>query len=322
MKLVQAILVRDEADVVGTQIEYHLNAGVDFVIAMDHDSVDGTTEILEEYAGQGVLRRIPVCGEMQQTPWRTRMARLAASEHAADWVIHTDADEFWVPRRGSLKSVFEAIPPRFGVIWALSRQFVPRPGEGSFAERMTVRVSASAPINDPISPYRPHAKVAHRGSREIVVRHGAHLVSSRDLEPMREWYPVDCLHFPFRSVAHYVQKCTRQAVSFDLGQYTRGALATERGRAEDAYRALLVTDDEVQRGVAAGLLAVDTRLRDALCSAAGSATGATSRTQADVDVVAEAAALQEANVVRCRRNLDALHRRVSGLEHRRQAILR
>ena len=47
MKLVQTLVVRDEADIVDAQIAYHLNAGVDFVIASDHESLDGTTEILD-----------------------------------------------------------------------------------------------------------------------------------------------------------------------------------------------------------------------------------------------------------------------------------
>ena len=56
VKLVQTLVVRDEADIVDAQIAYHLNAGVDFVLATDHDSRDGTTEILESYERQGVLR--------------------------------------------------------------------------------------------------------------------------------------------------------------------------------------------------------------------------------------------------------------------------
>ena len=37
MKLVQTLLVRDEIDVIEAQLEYHLSAGVDLVIATDHD---------------------------------------------------------------------------------------------------------------------------------------------------------------------------------------------------------------------------------------------------------------------------------------------
>ena len=108
VKLVQTLVVRDEADIVDAQIAYHLNAGVDFVLATDHESDDGTTDVLETYARDGHLRLFREHGEMRESDWRTRMARLAATEHGADWVINTDADEFWMPRRGTLK---EALAP-------------------------------------------------------------------------------------------------------------------------------------------------------------------------------------------------------------------
>ena len=47
------LLVRDEADVVDAQIAHHLSAGVDFVVATDNRSVDGTTEILERWESEG-----------------------------------------------------------------------------------------------------------------------------------------------------------------------------------------------------------------------------------------------------------------------------
>ena len=47
------LLVRNEADIVDAQVAFHLHAGVDFVIATDNGSDDGTLEILERYARTG-----------------------------------------------------------------------------------------------------------------------------------------------------------------------------------------------------------------------------------------------------------------------------
>ena len=54
MRLVMTLLVRNEADIVDAQIAFHLHAGVDFVIATDNGSDDGTIEILERYERAGV----------------------------------------------------------------------------------------------------------------------------------------------------------------------------------------------------------------------------------------------------------------------------
>ena len=320
MRIVQTMLVRDEIDIIEAQIAYHLNAGVDFVIATDHDSRDGTTEALESFARDGCLLRIPRAGKLQERPWRTHMARLAATEYGADWVINTDADEFWMPRRGGLTDAFAAVPETYGVVWALTRHFVPRPevGDEGFAERMTFRVSAVAPINDPTSPYRPHAKVAHRGDSEILIRYGAHLARSR-LMPLSDWYVADALHFPFRSLEQYLRKGLRQARGeWRLGQYVKAYHAYEEGRAAEVYRSLVVDDATVEGGLAEGALVHDMRLRDAVRAlrSGGAATDADDLDSATVELqhVLEAAALREADLVRLSRRLDDLAARVACVE--------
>ena len=113
MTLVMTLLARDEIDVVDSWLSFHLNAGVDVVIATDNRSQDGTTEVLEQYArsGEDHLKREP--GEdLRQDEWVTRMARLAATQFGADWVINSDADEFWWPRGASLPEVLDAVPER------------------------------------------------------------------------------------------------------------------------------------------------------------------------------------------------------------------
>ena len=77
LKLVMTLLARDEADIVDAQLAFHLNAGVDFVIATDNLSQDGTTEILESYAKTGQFNLIREDGQyLQQAEWITRMGRL------------------------------------------------------------------------------------------------------------------------------------------------------------------------------------------------------------------------------------------------------
>jgi hypothetical protein len=313
MKLVQTLVVRDEADIVDEQIRYHLNAGVDYVIATDHESVDGTTDILESFARDGVLRRISESGEMMRDgPWRTRMARLAAIEHAADWVINTDADEFWMARGGTLKEVLGSVPDTHGVVFALSRHFVPRPAdERSFAERMTVRVAPPAAIHDPTSPYRPHLKAAHRGDPEITISFGSHTVSSPRWRALHNWHPADVLHFPFRSLEQWENKGSRRARGDKpLGQYVTVLRAKESGRSAARFLALVVDDTVLERGLAEGSLRTDTRLRDVLRAMAGPGGDDGDETT----VVSDSVAVRDADIVRLRRYLDRMTVRVEALE--------
>jgi Glycosyl transferase family 2 len=312
MRLVLTLVVRDEVDVVDAQLSYHLAAGVDYVLATDHDSRDGTAEILASYERRGVLRLFRERGAMEESRWRTRMARLASAEHDADWVLNTDADEFWFSCGGTLKEVLAAIPERFGVVWGLTRHFVPRPDDGApFAERMTTRVAQQAALNDPTGPYRPHAKVAHRADDAIVVLFGSHEVVSK-LEPLRGWHPADVLHFPFRSQEQYERKNVRRARGDKpLGQYVKGLQASEAGRLEEAFRSLTVPDDTLARGLAEGSLVQDTRLRDALRAMSSGAPLEAPPPSPGPPV--DAAALREADLVRLARRLDGLVARVERL---------
>jgi hypothetical protein len=326
MTLVMTLLARDEIDIVDAWLSFHLNAGVDLVIATDNRSHDGTTEVLEQYARSGQVRLIHEPGEdLRQDEWVTRMARLAATEYAADWVINSDADEFWWPRGASLSDVLGAVPPRYGTVGAFLRVFCPRPGEESFAERMTVRFSALAPINDPASLYKPIRKVVHRGHPGIRLTRGNHALVDSPFAPLRGWFPIECFHFPLRSPAQCAHKAQLQGEAFEkhvarppTAYHADMYAALRRGGIGAYYEALVVADDELERGVAAGRLVVDTRLRDALRAiAAGEQPVFPLPTLVeDAEYAVEAAVLGEADVVRLQRRLDELERRLGTVEQR------
>jgi len=266
------LLARDEADVVEAQIAFHLHAGVDFVVATDNRSEDGTREILERYERAGVLHLLREEGDdMRQSEWVTRMARLAATEFDADWVLNADADEFWWPRGGTLKEVLATVPERFGVVRGSWRHFLPTSSpEPFFADRMTVRLAAPAHPGDKETVYHAHQKVAHRARPDVVVEPGNHDAVAPGLEPLRAWHPIEVLHFSFRSLEQLEAKSRggwlRQPVEALTLHQVLQHRAYREGRLAEYLDQFLVTAERLERGLADGTLAVDTRLRDALRS--------------------------------------------------------
>jgi hypothetical protein len=329
MKLVMTLLARDEADIVESWLDFHLNAGADFVIATDNRSIDGTTDVLERYAAEGYVHLIREPGEdLRQNEWVTRMARLAATDFGADWVINSDADEFWWPRGASLRDVLAAVPPRYGTVGAFLRVFVPRPDslEPVF-ERMTVRFSALAPINDPASLYKPIRKVIHRAHPEIQVTRGNHALVDSPFAPLRGWFPVEVFHFPLRSLAQCEHKAELQGTAFErhisrppTAYHARMFEALNAGTLGEYYESLVIGDTELERGLADSRLVIDTRLRDALQLVnAGNAARLEFPTPSLVDeavYAVEAATLGEADVVRLQRRLDTLEGRLATIELR------
>jgi glycosyltransferase involved in cell wall biosynthesis len=262
VKLVMTLLVRDEADIIDAQIAFHLQAGVDFVIATDNGSSDGTREILESYAQRGDLHLIEQPGDdMQQIEWVTRMARLAATDFGADWVINSDADEFWCSHGAPLKSVLAEVPRRFDTVRALMRNFVPRPGSTEFfAERMNVRLvpgEATRQVHR-VHPFHAQDKVLHRAHPDVTLSAGNHDARWPSSVDLRGFWHFECLHFPMRSAEQCVLKW-RNYVRYGYSGYD---VLTDYD-ARDYYESLLVDHAALQRGLEAGTYAVDNRLRDA-----------------------------------------------------------
>jgi hypothetical protein len=326
VQLALTLLAKNEADVIDANIAYHLNAGVDFVVATDNGSSDGTLEIFERYERLGVLHLIrEPSSDFQQGEWVTRMARLAA-ERGADWVINADADEFWWPRAGDLKEALERLPQRYGVVHGVWRPFVPRPDDGShFAERMTVRLSMQAAINDPTNPFRPARKATHRAHPEVRVRDGNHDVVGVPLVTLHGWYPLEVFHLPLRTREQVERKYA--------GGASRGLrFVPDSDRLEAAADPLVVDDEELERGLVEGMLVEDTRLRDALRRVAAvkplpaspsfrvPGEGGKPLTFARPSVVddalfaVEAAVVAQADDVRLRRQIDELERRLERVE--------
>jgi len=199
---------------------------------------------------------------MRQTAWVSRMARLAATDFGADWVINSDADEFWCSHGAPMKTVLAEVPARFATVRALMRNFVPRPGdEGFFADRMNVRLvpgEATLPRHL-VHPFHAQDKVLHRAHPDVAVsagNHDARWTSSTDL---RGFWHFEVLHFPMRTPAQCIEKWSNY-VRYGYSGYD---VLTDFD-AREYYRSLLVDDAALAGGLDCGSYAIDNRLRDAL----------------------------------------------------------
>ena len=332
MKLVMTLLLRDEIDVIESHLAFHLAAGVDLVIAMDHRSQDGTTDVLRAYEREGHVVLVSQAGErVKQSEWVTGMARLAASEYGADWVINSDADEFWWPCGGSLKEVLDSIPVRYGVVYGTMCHFLARPGTGLFSELMTARLLQPAPINSPPSRYRPSVKAVHRGSRDVRVRLGNHEVE-RAGERLKSWHPLEVLHYPDRSPEQVARKYANTVETWPVGGRPLGAFvvaahaAVERADPERTFAERALGDESLADALTNEAVVVDCRLRDALRRlrepsgeyrrpGRPNGLGVPPPTAADrVRHAIDVGALLEADRIRLHRYIDDLEARLDHLE--------
>lgn len=267
------LLVRDEEDIVRANLDFHLDHGVDFVIATDNRSEDGTVEVLEEYEARGVLRLLHEPGDdYSQGRWVTRMARLAATDHGADWVVNNDADEFWVARDGDLAGVLAAVPEEFDAVLVPRYNFVVASGPeaGPFHQRMTVRYAAP---HDPIKQGPIQPKMAHRGSPQAEVLQGNHDVAWPGRRPALRDAPLDILHFPVRTLAQFENKIVKGGAAYErntelperYGHQWRSLYdAQRRGELAALYERAVLGPEAIARGLADGELVVDRRLAESL----------------------------------------------------------
>jgi len=277
------LLVRDSEELLRSNLEFHLRQGVDFYIITDNGSVDGTAEIIDEYVRAGLAESIFEPEDTySQGRWVTRMARRAASDHGADWVINNDDDEFWYGREGDLKQTLASAAGSVAAIEVQRGNHPPVVGVDGFRflETMIYRERASLnPLGDPLPP-----KVCHRGFADIEVGQGNHAVARAGalLKPT----PTDAItisHFPLRGYAAFERKIALGGAAYERNAHLPPEVGATWRRLHEILRSgelrawydrQVLKPEQVRRGLADGSLVVDDtvartlgKLQDVACAA-------------------------------------------------------
>lgn len=101
MRVAAHLGVLDEVELIPRTIAHLRQIGVDHIMVLDLGSTDGTLDVLRSHTGPDLelvcMGKLDVWDEGD--PTTERMIKGAP----ADWIIFLDADEFWIPKTGSLK---------------------------------------------------------------------------------------------------------------------------------------------------------------------------------------------------------------------------
>ena len=201
------LLVRNEQDVIAENILFHHHQGVDRFIVMDNLSTDRTVEIVRNLACS-----IPIDLRFQsedtynQSAWVTEMARSAATDHGADWVINNDADEFWVFPDFNIRGYLEQFSEDVSGVVLKRHNAVLIQGEfwnGFVAHPCSSVLYEQQSLNQ-LGSLLP-GKCLHRSSTEILVQQGNHGISGVQGQIIH-CDAARILHYPYRRFEQYQAK--------------------------------------------------------------------------------------------------------------------
>jgi glycosyltransferase involved in cell wall biosynthesis len=223
-------MIRNEADIVRLNLQYHLSLGVDRIIVIDNGSTDGTDEALQQISSRDArVSWYYDDGPFLPSAVITRLAR-EALRAGADWVVPIDADEFWYAPAGDFREVLK--DSRAGVLVAQVVNFIQRRSQMESSPdallHMTRRVAS--PVGPPgrgqdlveageiafvEKMYPP--KCICRPAKEIEIETGNHKVYNAD-GPKEHTAKIVCLHAPIRSRATLEERIRSASRAAEAGR--------------------------------------------------------------------------------------------------------
>ena len=212
MKLAAVAMVRNEADIIESFVRHNLQY-LDRLVVVDHNSDDGTAEILLQLQREN----LPLTVEREtilafnQAHRLTQDARNLAVAEKPDWIFCLDADEFIrAPSRAALESVLDGTPGDAVVIpWQTYL-----PSEKVHDPRNPLAQARERPRIDPIPEMKVVLSRKLASGNDWLLAHGNHGVSRADASGAQQLLHTETLdgialaHFPIRSPDQLVKKVT------------------------------------------------------------------------------------------------------------------
>jgi len=290
-RVAMSILVRDEVDIIEHNIRYHASVGVTHFCVTDNASVDGTREVLTNLQSEFSIDIIDEPSHtIDQDLWVTRMAKRIVDSESADWIIHNDADEFWVPENGQSLPIAiagslqrsELSNDEIGVLCCKRINMLPNKSDTltehyAFYNNVHVAIK-NVPLRDGEEQWNNDNTntVARLVMDKVMTRaegtsdieygnHGAtHALASVNCTG------VSIYHYPVRTYAQFERKVVNYGISLEQNtRFSEGSSLHLRywyrryneGKLMQDYEAICFSEAELEQLLADGYVEIDTRLR-------------------------------------------------------------
>lgn len=270
LKLIMTLLVRDEIDIIRYNIDFHLAKGVDFIIATDNGSVDGTLNVLKEYEKKGVLHLIEEPKQdYSQAEWVNRMGKIAVEKYHADFIFHCDADEFWYPKSGKLKSEICSTNKKVLMVDVTNVLLCDKNGKESFpgdTKYAVVRPFNFTNLEEDFKNsnfylFKYPPKVIFREYLEVL--QGNHDVAGVEESDKGFSEDITIYHYPVRGKKRFFQKIINGGRAYQknkkleksIGWYWRILYdAYNEGRLDEEYKRLILNEDQIDKYLKEGVI--------------------------------------------------------------------
>ena len=278
-KIVLITVPYDQADVLEDFLDWHLDHGIDLILAFDGGSIDGTVEILDHYAAGGRVVWFPLPDrDMSRFSIADELAAMARDRFDARWIVYCDVDEFLSSNGNDLPAVLAGCEADGVTLIDIPRRTMTGPplAPGLRAtEALTLRVDRTLvptaaqqstwdfPVPFVFLEVGPH--VAIRASAFDAFGSGAHAATiTWGKSAITDLY---ILHYAIRGYGELQQKVRNTErwladnphLNPGWGWHWRRWIQLEKeGRLREDYDAQFVGADRARELIAGGVCAIDT----------------------------------------------------------------
>jgi hypothetical protein len=209
MRIAAITRVLDEADIIEAFVR-HTAAYAQHHVFLDNGSADGTVEILRALQQEGFSLSVwqNRCVSFNEANHLTFLFRQAIAQHAPDWVVCADCDEFIDDRRtpAGLADLLAGLDAGVGALTIPMIDYIPTAEDSAAEPIVPVRVRRrreammACKIIARADPSRVDTEILVGGHSVRLGRSGGRVVAQDS---------VRLAHYPERSPFQYLVKCVR-----------------------------------------------------------------------------------------------------------------